>query len=76
MSEDQVKVKHKDGGAIAFAAGERYGLKIAAGESADKWLDGSPITRAEFEAVLKPHGPFVIDGAIDEGAPVQKIEEE
>ena len=63
MSEDQVqvKVKHRDGGAIAFAAGERYGLKIAAGESADKWLDGSPITRAEFETVLKPHGPFVID---------------
>jgi hypothetical protein len=60
MREDQVKVKHKDGGAIAFAAGEKYGLIIAAGKSAEKWIDGSPITRAEFEAVLEPHGPFEI----------------
>jgi hypothetical protein len=71
MREDQVKVKHKDGAAIAFAAGEKYGLKIAAGESADKWIGGSPITRAEFETVLKPHGPFVID----EAAPAGKEEE-
>ena len=66
MREDQVRVKHKDGGAISFAAGERYGLRIEAGQSVDKWLDGSSITRAEFETVLKPHGPFEIAEAKEE----------
>jgi hypothetical protein len=57
---DTVRVKGKDGGAVSFSAGEKYGLKIAAGGTADKWMDGSPITRAEFEAVLKPHAVFEI----------------
>jgi hypothetical protein len=61
MREETVRVKGKGGGAVAFSAGEKYGLKIAAGVSADKWMDGSPITRAEFAAVLKPHEVFEID---------------
>jgi hypothetical protein len=60
MREETVRVKTADGGAIAFAAGEKYALKIAAGETATEWADGSPITRAEFDAVLAPHGPFEI----------------
>jgi hypothetical protein len=58
MREETVRVRTTDGGAIAFAAGEKYALKIAAGETATEWADGSPITRAEFDAVLAPHGPF------------------
>ena len=60
--EDIVTVKSTDGSAIAFSAGQRHSLKLAAGEIADKWADGSPITRAEFENVLAPHGPFEIAG--------------
>jgi len=59
--EDIVMVKSRDGGVIAFSAGQKYSLKLAAGELADKWADGSPITRAEFENVLAAHGPFEID---------------
>jgi hypothetical protein len=58
--EDIVQVRAKDGVVVAFAAGEKYGLKLAAGEITDKWIDGSPITRAEFEAILAPNGPFEI----------------
>ena len=74
MREETVRVKGKGGGAVAFSAGEKYGLKIAAGASADKWMDGSPITRAEFEAVLKPHEVFEIDepAAASSGAPAAK----
>ena len=59
--EDIVMVKTRDGGAIAFSAGQKYSLKLAAGEITDRWADGSPITRAEFENVLAPQGPFEID---------------
>jgi hypothetical protein len=62
--EDIVTVKSSDGDAVAFSAGQKYSLRLAAGELADKWADGSPITRAEFENVLAPHGPFVIAGEI------------
>lgn len=57
--EDTVTVRVKGGGAAAFSHG-RFSLILAAGEIADKWLDGSPITRGEFEDVLAPHGPFEI----------------
>jgi hypothetical protein len=56
--DDLVSVRVAGGGAAAFAAGEKYALKIAKGEIAQKWSDGSPITRGEFESVLAPHGPF------------------
>ena len=59
--EDIVMVKTRDGGVIAFSAGQKYSLKLAAGEITDRWADGSPITRAEFENVLAPHGYFEID---------------
>jgi hypothetical protein len=62
--EDIVTVKTADGGAVAFSAGQKYSLKIAAGELTDKWADGSPITRGEFEVVLAPHGPFEIAGEV------------
>ena|SRR5229473_1472157 len=65
--EDIVSVKSSEGGAIAFSHGQKYSLKIAAGEIADKWADGSPITRGELESVLAPHGPFVIAGEIAGG---------
>jgi hypothetical protein len=58
--EQTVRVRGAKGAAVAFSAGEKYGLKIAAGETASEWADGSPITRAEFETVLAPHGPFEI----------------
>jgi len=58
--EETVRVGVKGGGAAAFAAGARFALKIAAGEKADKWDDGTPITRAEFDAVLAPLGIFEV----------------
>jgi hypothetical protein len=57
--EELVTVRTKDGGAIAFSHGS-CSLKLAAGEIADKWMDGSPITRGEFEAVLAPHAEVEI----------------
>lgn len=61
--EDFVMVKTRDGGEVAFSAG-RYSLKLAAAELTDKWADGSPIMRGEFEDVLAPHGPFEIAGEV------------
>ena len=58
--EEIVSVRVKGGGAARFAAGAKYGLKLEAGQSADKWADGSPITRAEFEAVLLPMEIFEV----------------
>jgi len=57
--EDIVKVRAKGGGALAFSHG-RCSLVLAAGEAADKWTDGSPITRGEFEDVLAPHAEVEI----------------
>jgi hypothetical protein len=58
MSDDQVKVKPKDGaGNVAYAA-EHHRLKLAPGETAETWLNGSPITRGEFETLLEPTGVF------------------
>jgi hypothetical protein len=57
--EELVTVKTKDGGWLAFSHG-RCSLILAAGETADKWLDGSPITRGEFENVLAPHAEVEI----------------
>lgn len=59
--EDIVTVRGKDGEHAAFAAGQRFALVIPAKGSTNKWSDGSPITRAEFEAVLAD-GPFEIVG--------------
>jgi hypothetical protein len=56
---DIVNVRAKGGAALAFSHG-RYSLKLAAGETADKWLDGSPITRSEFKDVLAPHAEVEI----------------
>jgi hypothetical protein len=58
--EDIVSVRGRNGAAVAFAAGQKYSLLIAAGESASEWADGSPITRGEFEDVLAPHAPMEI----------------
>lgn len=60
--EDIVTVKSSEGGPIAFSAGQKYSLKLAAGEMTDKWMDGSPITRGEFDVLLAPHGPFELAG--------------
>jgi hypothetical protein len=57
--EELVTVKTKNGGYLAFSHG-RCSLILAAGEIADKWLDGSPITRGEFENVLAPHAEVEI----------------
>lgn len=66
MSKDDfVTIRASGGGAVSFSAGEKYSLTMAAGELKDKWNDGSPITRAELENVLAPHGPF----ELAEGAP-------
>ena len=63
--EDVVKVKTKNGGALAFSHG-RCSLLLAAGETADKWLDASPITRGECEDVLAPHAEVEIVPASQE----------
>ncbi len=58
--EEIVRVRVKGGGAAAFAAGQKYALKLGAGATADKWDGGAPITRAEFDAVLAPTGIFEV----------------
>jgi hypothetical protein len=61
MSQDDfVSVRAISEGVVSFAMGEKYGLKLAPGEISDNWMDGSPITRAEFDAILAPNGPFEI----------------
>lgn len=57
--EELVTVRTKNGGYLAFSHG-RCSLILAAGETADKWMDGSPITRGEFESVLAPHAEVEI----------------
>jgi hypothetical protein len=57
--EELVTVRTKNGGPLAFSHG-RCSLILAAGETADKWMDGSPITRGEFEDVLAPHAEVEI----------------
>lgn len=56
---DLVTVKVKNGGPLSFSHG-RCSLKLGAGETADKWMDGTPITRGEFESVLAPHAEVEI----------------
>ena len=58
MREDQVKVKAKDGAGAVTYGSHAHRLSLKPGESADKWHNGEPITRGEFEALLKPHGIF------------------
>ena len=60
--QDIVSVKARDGGAAVFTAG-RQALRLAAGEIADKWLDGSPITRGEFEDILAREEIFEVHEA-------------
>ncbi len=67
--EEMVTVQVKGGGAASFAAGEKYALSLAAGQTADKWADGSPITRREFDAVLLREGIFEIIGKPALGSP-------
>jgi hypothetical protein len=56
MREDAVRVKAKqDGGAMSYASWH-HRLVLKPGDVADKWQNGSPITKGEFEALLKPHG--------------------
>jgi hypothetical protein len=57
--EELVTVRVKNGGVMSFSHG-RCSLKLGAGETADKWQDGSPITRGEFESVLAPHAEVEI----------------
>ena len=68
--EEFVTVRTKNGGPLAFSHG-RCSLILAAGATADKWLDGSPITRGEFENVLAPHAEVELvtpaPGARDSG---------
>jgi len=59
MREETVKVKAKDGAGNVSYAAWAHRLTLKPGEIADKWQNGSPITRAEFDALLKPH-PFEI----------------
>jgi hypothetical protein len=58
--EDIVRVRVKGSGGAHFAQGMGQTLTLAAGESSDKWADGSPITRAEFDALLARDGVFEI----------------
>jgi hypothetical protein len=73
--EDLVTVRMKNGGPVALSHG-RCSLIVAAGETAEKWLDGSPITRAEYEALLAPLGIFELAGEVIEDAPLQMAQEE
>ena len=59
--EDLVTIRSKNGGWLAFSHG-RCSVILAAGQTADKWLDGSPITRGEFENVMAPHAEVEIAG--------------
>ncbi len=53
MTREQiVRVKPKGSGGASFAAGEKYALKLAPAATSDHWADDSPITRAEFDAML------------------------
>jgi hypothetical protein len=55
MREETVKVRAKQGaGAVSYASWY-HRLTLKPGEIADKWHNGSPITKAEFEALLKSH---------------------
>jgi len=58
--EDMVTVQVKGGGGASFAAGEKYALSLAAGETAERWANGQPITRAEFDTILAPEGIFEV----------------
>ena len=69
--EDMVTIRVTGGGGASFSAGEKYSLTVAAGELKDKWNDGAPITRAELEDVLAPHGPFELAEAA-QSAPEEK----
>ena len=71
--EEIVRVRVKGGGAASFAAGAKYALKLEGGQTSDKWDDGSPITRAEFEAVL-PHEVFEIEATQKAEGRTQKPE--
>jgi hypothetical protein len=56
-----VAVRVKPGtGVVTFCAGQHYELRLAEGETATKWANGSPITRWEFQRVLSPAGLFEI----------------
>lgn len=55
MREDQVQVKAKDGAGAVTYGSHAHRLSLQPGEAADKWANGDPITRGEFEALLKPH---------------------
>ncbi len=57
--EEFVRVRTKDGGYLAFSHG-RCSLILEPGATADRWMDGSPITRGEFETVLAPHAEVEI----------------
>jgi hypothetical protein len=57
--EDIVTVGAKDGGSLALCNGDRA-LILKAVETADKWMDGSPITRREFERVLAAGGVEIV----------------
>lgn len=59
--EEMVTVRLKDGvGGVNLVIGEKYALRLAPGEVAEKWADGSPISRAEFDAVLAREGVFEV----------------
>ena len=60
--EDTVTVKLAAGvgGTVHIAHGASYALQVNQGEVASAWSDGSPITRAEYENLLKPEGLFEI----------------
>jgi hypothetical protein len=64
--EDVVKIRAKSG-AAAFAAGERYALLLSEGESTSQWVNGAPITRAEWTQILEPTGLFELVPAVREG---------
>ncbi len=57
--EDLVTLRTKDGKWLAFSHG-RCSLILEPGETADKWMNGSPITRGEFENVIAPHAEVEI----------------
>jgi len=58
--EDIVAVQVKGGGAAHFSMGMGHTLTLGPGESSDKWAEGSPITRGEFEVLLSRDGVFEI----------------
>jgi hypothetical protein len=59
--EHTVSVKLREGaGEVNLVIGEKYALRLAPGEVAEKWASGAPITRAEFHAVLERERLFEI----------------